>query len=179
MMRNTDTGFGLVSRLIHWTMAALIGAQLVFGLRIAAMQPSMDTLWMYGMHKSLGFVALILVIARLIWHRITPPPRPLGDAAALPQRLARAVHAAIYALLVVIPMAGWIGSSATGIDTVIFNSLTLPPIAPVSEAWDRAAFWVHGVAAWALIGLLALHVGGALLRAIQGDRTLDRMISGS
>ncbi len=178
-LKNTGTKFGLISRIIHWTMALLILGQLALGLLIANMQPALDTLWLYGLHKSLGFVALMLVILRLIWHRITPPPHPLGDPDALPQRLARAVHGAIYALLVILPLAGWVGSSATGIDTVIFNTWTLPAIAPVSEAWDKAAFGVHRWAGWLLIGLLALHIAGAALRALRGDPSLQRMISGS
>ncbi len=178
-MRNTETHFGLISRVLHWAMALLILAQLGFGLRIGAMEPSMDLIWMYGMHKSFGFVALVLVILRLIWHRISPPPHPLGDPDALPQRLARAVHAGIYLALVIIPLAGWVGSSATGIDTVIFNTLTLPRIAPVSEAWDSVAFALHWAAAWALILLLTLHIAGAVLRSFKGERTLARMIRGS
>jgi cytochrome b561 len=123
-------------------------------------------------------MALVLVIARMLWHRISPPPPPIGAQNALPQRLARGVHALIYLLLVVIPIAGWVGSSATGIDTVIFNSLTLPAIAPVSEAWDIAAFTVHRIAAWILAALIALHVAGAILRAFKGEPSLRRMIRG-
>jgi cytochrome b561 len=179
MWRNSEASFGRVTRILHWSMALLILSLLALGLTLSDMQPALSNLWLYGLHKSLGFVALILVLTRLIWHLITPPPRPIGNPAALPQRIARTVHAAIYALLVVIPLAGWVGSSATGIDTVIFGSLILPPIAPVSEAWDQAAFTVHESAAWTLMVLLALHVAGAVLRAVQGDRTLRRMISGS
>ena len=179
MWRNTATGFGGISRALHWGMAALILGQILLGLRLAAMVPSLDTLWLYGLHKTLGFVALVLVILRLIWHRISPVPHPLGDPSALSQKAARLVHGLIYTVLVIIPLAGWVGSSATGIDTMIFNRIILPPIAPVSEAWETAAFTLHRVAVWALIGLLSLHIAGALLRAIQGDKTLERMISGS
>ena len=179
MFFNTDETFGLISRILHWTMALLILSLLALGLTIADMEPSLDSLWLYGLHKSLGFVALILVLLRLVWHRITPPPHPLGNPAALPQRLARGAHRVIYALLVIIPMAGWVGSSAIGLDTVLFNTLTLPPIAPVSEAWETTAFAVHWAATWALMGVLGLHIAGAFTRAIKGDNTLERMISGS
>ena len=71
--------------------------------------------------------AFALMTARLIWHLYTPPPAPLGGG--WQATAAKAVHWTIYALMLAIPLSGWIGSSATGIDTVIFNRLTLPAIA--------------------------------------------------
>ena len=81
--------------------------------------------------------------------------------------------------MLAIPVTGWIGSSATGIDTVIFNRWTLPRIAPVSEAWEDAAFEVHETLVTLLVAVLALHVAGALHRAlIRRDGTLRRMVRG-
>lgn len=175
---NTHTSYGRISRALHWAMALLILGLIALGLTLADMEPALDSLWMYGLHKSLGFLALIMVILRLIWHRISPPPPPLGDPTAPNQRLARAVHGAIYACLIAVPIAGWVGSSATGIDTMIFERWTLPAIAPVSEAWEKAGFWVHWAASRALMGLLILHIAGAVLRAFKGDGTLRRMLRG-
>lgn len=176
--RNTPNGFGLISRLLHWTMAALILAQIPLGLKIATMQLGLANLWLFGLHKTIGFVALILVLIRLLWHRISPPPPPLGDARSLPNRAARAVHALIYACLVIIPISGWVASAATGLDVVIFNQITLPAIAPVSEAWENTGFLIHNSATKLLMALLVAHIAGAALRALKGDGTLSRMIRG-
>lgn len=70
---NSPTRFGLVSRLIHWAMAALILGMLLLGTRLGAMQPGLENLWLYGLHKTGGLVALSLVVLRVIWHRISPP----------------------------------------------------------------------------------------------------------
>lgn len=176
--RNTEHGFGRISRLIHWAMAALIIGQLLLGLRIADMQPGLANLWLYGLHKTIGFAALALILLRLGWHRFSPPPPPLGDPKALANRAARAAHRLLYTLLLVIPLSGWIASSATGIDVMVLERWTMPVIAPISEAWEKNGFLVHSVAGKVLMAILLLHVAGALLRAIQGDGTLDRMISG-
>ena len=176
--RNTPTGFGLISRLLHWAMAALILAQIPLGLQIATMQLGLANLWLFGLHKTIGFVALILVLIRLVWHRITPPPPPLGDARSLPNRAARAVHVLIYACLVIIPLSGWVASAATGLDVVIFNQITLPAIAPVSEAWENTGFLIHNATTKLLMALLLAHIAGAALRALKGDGTLRRMIRG-
>ena len=53
--RNTPTGFGLISRLLHWAMAALILAQIPLGLQIATMQLGLANLWLFGLHKTFCF----------------------------------------------------------------------------------------------------------------------------
>ena len=176
--RNTAGQIGRVTRGLHWGMAALILGQIALGLSLPRLAPSLSNLWLYGLHKSLGATLLALVVLRLIWHRISPPPPPLGETGAWPGRLARAVHAAIYVALVVVPVSGWVGASASGIDTVIWGIWTLPAIAPMTEAWQDGGFAVHAWATKALMALLALHLAGALHRGAKGDGTLRRMWTG-
>lgn len=178
VLANSATNFGAVSRGIHWAMAALLIAQLALGLRLDSLPPGLGSLWYYGLHKTLGITALALVLLRLLWHRMSPPPPPLGSPAAWEQRAARAGHRALYALMLALPLSGWVASSATGIETVVFGSLALPAIAPVSEAWETAGFAVHGALGKALIALVILHMLGATRRAIGGDGTLARMLRG-
>ena len=176
--RNDPTYFGAVSRGLHWSMALLILAMLALGTTLSTLQPGLSNLYLYGLHKTGGFVALALVVARLIWHRISPPPAPTGPPKRWTNRAARATHAATYILLVAIPLSGWIASSATGIDILFAERWTIPPIAPPSEAIDHWGFVAHGLLTKALMGLLALHVTGALTRGIKGDGTLRRMLGG-
>ena len=177
-LRNDPTHFGLISRVIHWSMALLILSMLALGTTLSNMQPGLSNLYLYGLHKTGGFAALALVAARLIWHRISPPPAPLGPPKAWANRAAKLVHAATYMLLVAIPLSGWVASSATGIDILFADRWIVPPIAPVSESIDHWGFVVHGILTKALMGLVALHVMGALSRAISGDGTMDRMLGG-
>lgn len=123
-------------------------------------------------------VRLTGAVLRLVWHRISPPPLPIGPVAAWQTRVARGVHGLIYLCLLAIPLTGWIASSATGIDVMILDRWAVPAVAPVSEAWEDGFFAAHGVLTKALIGLLALHIGGALLRGIKQDGTMERMIGG-
>jgi cytochrome b561 len=176
-MNGTDR-FGWVSRTIHWAMAAGILGMLALGRYITRMEPSLDRLWLYGFHKSVGLVILALVVVRVVWHRISPPPAPLGGVAAWQLRLARGAHLTLYALMLAVPVTGWVGSAATGIDVLWFG-VTLPRIAPVSEVWSEVAFALHEVLTTALIALVFLHVAGALWRAFgHRDGTLRRMVRG-
>jgi cytochrome b561 len=178
VLRNTVDGFGLISRLLHWTMALGVIFMLALGNRIADMKPDLSTLYLYGLHKTLGIVILALAVLRLIWHRFSAPPPPIGPPSAWGAWAARAAHALIYVLLISIPLTGWFASSATGIDVMIFDRWKLPPIAPVSELWETRGFAVHDILTKALFGLILLHILGALKREIDGDGTLTRMISG-
>ncbi|MEO8242858.1 MAG: cytochrome b/b6 domain-containing protein [bacterium] len=176
--RNDPQHFGLVSRVIHWAMAILVLAMLVLGTKLSTMQPGLANLWLYGLHKTGGIIALTLILLRLIWHRISPPPAPLGPPNAWPNRAARLAHAAIYVLLLAIPLSGWIASSATGIDVMFADRWVIPPIAPVSERWEYWGFFVHKVLTKLLMLTLTLHVLGALKRVRDHDGTMRRMTLG-
>jgi cytochrome b561 len=170
--------FGWVSRAIHWAMAAGIVAMLGLGLYIEDMEPSLGTLWLYGLHKSVGLTLLALVAVRILWHRISPPPAPLGGVAPWQMRVARVAHLSLYALMIAVPVTGWVGSAATGID-VLWWGVRVPRMVPVSGAWSEAAFALHGGLTKALAAVVVLHVAGALWRHFgHRDGTLSRMLRG-
>lgn len=176
--RNSHQTYGRISRALHWGMGLAILGMLVFGLQLAAMQPSFDTIWMYTAHKTIGLLLLALLIARLIWHRISPPP------AALPgpgwqAGAARWGHRALYALMLGIPACGWVASAASGLDVMLFGRIALPPIAPVSEALETAAFTAHAILSRLLMAMIALHVAAAFWHQFRlRDGTLTRMTHG-
>ena len=178
-LRNTSETFGLTTRAIHWLSAALLLTTLPLGAFIARMEPALSTLWLYGFHKTLGMTALALVVLRIVWHGVSPPPAPLPSETSIADKLAPWAHRALYLLLLLVPLSGWIASSATGIDTVIFGSLTVPAIAPASRDVEEVAFAIHRAAAWSLAGLVVVHISGALLRVAKKDGTLRRMVLGS
>jgi cytochrome b561 len=176
-LRNTTESWGLVSRALHWGMALLIIVLLALGNRISSMQPTLDTLWLYGLHKTLGITLFALVGFRILWHFLSRPPG-LADLTAGQRWIARAGHLGLYALMVALPLTGWAGSSATGIDTVVFGQMTLPPL--VGASVEGEAFWfrLHGTLAYALFGLVTLHVLAALMHEMQGTGLLTRMLRG-
>ncbi len=81
--RNTPDSFGLITRIIHWTMALAIIGMLALGTRLSDMQPGLANLWLYSLHKSIGLILFALVLIRIVWHRISPPPAPTGRARRL------------------------------------------------------------------------------------------------
>ncbi|MFN3994657.1 MAG: cytochrome b [Tabrizicola flagellatus] len=177
MLKNGPAEFGLVTRVLHWGTMLLVIAQLALGLRIADLEPGLSTLWLYGLHKTLGFAVLALILARIGWHLVSPPPPPLGPRGPA-FWAARAAHWAIYALLLAIPLTGWAGSSATGIDVMIADRWTLPPLVEPSEAAEAFWFRLHDILTKLLMALVTLHMLGAFKREMEGDGTLTRMLKG-
>ena len=178
MWTNSPTAFGRASRGLHWLMAATILAQIALGLYTARMQPGLANLWLFGLHKSLGLIALALVVLRLAWHRYSPPPAPIGPPRSAGVRLARAVHRGLYALMLALPLAGWVASSASGLDILFLGRWVVMPIAPVNATIEDVGFAVHRTLGWVMLGLVALHIAGAGRRALRRDGTLSRMLRG-
>lgn len=175
---NGPDRFGWVSRTIHWAMAAGILGMLALGTFIKGMEVSLDNLWLYALHKSVGLTLLVLVVVRIVWHRVSPPPAPIGGVAAWQMRLARGAHGGLYLLMVAVPLTGWVGSAATGLD-VVWWGWVVPRVAPVSEAWSEGILAAHGWLTTALMAVVVLHVAGALWRTIgHRDGTLRRMLWG-
>ena len=176
--RNSSTSYGSISRVLHWSTAAVVLTALLLGIWISEMEVSLASIRYFGIHKSIGFVALVLVLIRIVWHWITPPPG-IESHGVWKDRLAHAVHRLFYVCLVLMPLSGWFASSASGIDTVLFNEFTLPRIAPVSTGVEDFGFRVHAATGTVLIALIVLHVAGAFYRAlVLKDGTIARMLRG-
>lgn len=178
MLQNSKTSFGSVSRILHWSTALAVLAALPLGIWVAEMEVSLASIKYFGIHKSIGFSVLVLSVLRILWHLASRPPKVL-EHGGWQDRVAKGVHRAFYFCLLLMPLSGWIASSATGIDTVIFNLWTLPNIAPVSERIETVGFAIHGILGLLMFVLIGLHVVGALYRSlVMKDRTLARMLRG-
>lgn len=127
-------------------------------------------------HFSLGLLVLatvaVRIVARLRGGRppIDPPP-PAWQAVA-----ARLSHGLLYALMIGMPLAGWLLLSLRG-DPVVFFGLTLPPLAAENEALAKQLRGWHGDIGRAGYALIALHAAAALAHhVLWRDNTLRRML---
>jgi len=156
----------------HWVIAALIAANLFLGFYHESFGKA-ATPWMMFFHKSLGITVLGLSLARLLWrlgHR--PPP---FDAVLRPWEalLARITHWLFYAMMIALPLTGWLLSSSSNRATNFFGLFEIAPL-PVSRS-DRVHDLLenaHELLGYAMLALIALHVAGALKHHLQGHRHL-------
>ena len=83
----------------------------------------------------------------------------------------------MYALFFAVPLMGWAYSSAAGFPIVVFGVLPLPDFVPASKELAEMLKPLHGLLAWALAGLVGLHVAAALKHHfIDKDGLLQRML---
>jgi cytochrome b561 len=182
---NTGASWGWVTRVIHWTMAALIIFQLGLGFYMANfVEDLFRQFQLTQTHKSWGFVIFVLAVARVVWRLATP--RGPGSPAHVPRwqaRAASATHGLLYVLILVLPLSGWIYASASplqdllGIENTVFGLFAMPdPWQPGDESIASAARRVHGAGAILLTLILLLHAGAALKHhLVDRDDVLRRM----
>jgi cytochrome b561 len=172
------TRYTRVAIALHWTIAVLIVTNLGIGLLMDALPDGI-----IGIHKSIGMLVLLLSLVRLGWrlgHR--PPPLP-ASVKSWEKGIAHAVHWILYAVMILIPLSGWIFTSASPKrHPLVFFGLFGLPYFPVPQEKAISHIWHdrHQTLAYLMIVLLVLHVGAALKhRFFDRDATLDRMLPGA
>lgn len=169
-------------------MAALILFQLGLGVRTANFVPDLiERFKLVQLHKSWGFVIFVLALIRIAWRLAnrTAPTAPPG-APAWQARAAGASHRTLYALMLLLPLSGWVMASASpvqdllGMENLVFGRFALPdPWVPGAERVEAAAKTVHVASAALLALVLAVHAGAALRHHfLLRDDVLARMTSG-
>lgn len=172
-----------ISITLHWVLALALVLSFGLGLYMADLPFSPQRLKLYSWHKWAGVVILALSLLRLLW-RFThqPPALPRRVEAAMPTWQVRAYHAThglLYALFFVVPLIGWAYSSAAGFSIVLFGVLPLPDFVQPDKALAALIKPWHEVSAFALAGLVVLHVAAALKHHwVDRDGLLQRMLPG-
>lgn len=182
---------------LHWAIALAILSMIPMGwwMSDAISEPENQALAyrVFQIHKSVGFLILGLTVLRVIWRLTHPVPALPAEMKGWEQFAARATHVAFYALMVLLPLTGWIYVSTGWAVTTdsplavatswfgLFGIPHLPFIEQAAEAARRniafAAMGAHSLMAWGAIVLVAMHVGAALKHQfINRDGVLSHMV---
>ena len=137
-------------------------------------------------YKSIGITILMLTVTRIIWRLMNPPPQLPADMAPLEKTASHLVHLGFYALMLAMPLTGWLLVSTNlkfDVPTVLYGQVSWPDIPFVgfltNETGHEIVEFVHSKLAWVAIGLLALHVLGALKHEFSKEEgVLKRMLPG-
>ena len=175
MTEETAREYGTVARLFHWVTAGVVLIQLVAGIAMTSEAiPSLNDTF-FILHKGMGSLFLLLIAARLVWtwtHRV---PALLPGTPALQRRLATLTHAALYALLVVLPVSGYIRTVGDGYPIEMLDALGIPPLVTGIPDIAHVMLVVHKVGGYLLVGLIAAHVAAAAADSLGRDGVLRRM----
>ena len=173
--RYTKTAKGL-----HWLMAVLFFGMLGLGFYMQGLPLSPDKLKLYSWHKWVGVTVFLLALFRIAWRVTHQPPALSSSMPRLMQIAAHAGHHMLYMLMFLIPLSGWLMSSAKGFQTVWFGILPIPDLLEKNKLLGDLLQTVHVSLNYLFIAVLIGHIGAALKHHfIDKDDILTRMLPGS
>jgi cytochrome b561 len=180
-LRSTDAGWGALARTFHWLIAILILVQGGIGIAMVQMGLTPAKLRVFALHKSIGMTILALVLLRIAWRLTEKRPADPAGTPRWQRGVARAMHLALYALILAIPLSGWWFNSAANAPLVWFGLVDMPGLTHgYDPVWKPRALLLHEFLFWLLVALLVLHVGAALWHHFrQRDDVLKRMLRGA
>jgi cytochrome b561 len=161
----------------HWIIAVLIIFNLIVGIfheGVPALRALMPA------HKAIGITVLVLTIGRIGWRLAHRPPAFAENVVGWERAAAITVRRIFYALMLLMPLSGWIMVSASKHPRPLgWFGLFDVPLLPVSHAAGSPAGTTHAVLGYLFAALALLHILGALRhQLILRDSVLGRMIPG-
>lgn len=178
IIKDTSSGFGLVSRLFHWLMALAIFALFALGVWMV----DLDYYSPYyksapDLHRGVGILLTIALAARFAWRVANVKPDD-SELSPFERRISPLVHWGFYPLLLALMISGYLMSTADGRAIDVLGLFEVPSLGPDKGREDVAGF-AHWVLAYAVIAVAALHTVAALKHHFADKSSiLTRMWSG-
>ena len=161
---NSSAGYGALTKFFHWSMAAMIVFQLASAtimVRLAADGTMLGAgqAAFYNWHKSIGLVALLFAVGRVLARRSGALPDWAPTLSPTERGFVHRAEQALYAAMFVMPVSGFLYVMAGGFGVNLFGVHELPNLVG-RHAWLAAtAKWVHIGAGWVLCLALVGHIG--------------------
>ncbi|MBA2127653.1 cytochrome b [Hyphomicrobium methylovorum] len=179
------------ARLLHWTVALLIAVQFPLGFYMVYRgneMPGVDekgapvtgvwdevTGFLYNSHKLLGVTILLIVLLRLGYRLMHGAPRPDPTLNRAMLGSSHLVHWSLYALLIVVPILGYVASSY-GRYLDVFG-IPFPTVTEKNEDMSKEVFGWHEAGAMLVLALVVIHIAAAIYhRFVRRDRVVERML---
>jgi len=174
-----------VGMTFHWLMAALVTFQLWWGWRVGRLPVGADKLDGYQVHSQVGILIMVLIFLRALWRLMIPGPVNDADKPGWQSRAAHLTHYAFYAVLIILPISGWVMWSSMASDQPLSVAGATPwPQLPLGDLPSQTRYQlmasaerVHLFAIVILLVMIPLHVGAALKHHFwNGDDSLAGMV---
>lgn len=177
-VRNSSSRYGLVSIVLHWGVAIVVFGLFALGLWMVDLD-YYDT-WRKAapdLHKSIGLTLFAVMLIRVVWRFISPPPPSPSSHGKWTRLGAKFGHLFLYVGLFATMFAGYLISTADGVGIPVFGLFEVPAIIDSIPDQADVAGAVHLYLAWILVIFAGLHAVAALKHHfIDRDATLTRML---
>jgi cytochrome b561 len=167
--------FAWSARILHWLMAVMVLAMLFIG--VAMVTSLADYHLLLSIHRPLGIMILVLVVARFINRQLNPLP-PFPSTMSSSERFAATwSERLMYGLMFAVPLIGWAMLSAARFPIVLYGPIRLPPILPVNTALFTVLRRAHTVLAYLFFFTVIAHLTAVLFHTLViRDRLIERMV---
>ncbi|WP_439860097.1 cytochrome b [Pseudomonas sp. MBLB4136] len=176
--RNTSERYGLVSIVLHWLVAVAVFG--LFGLGYWMVGLDYYSSWYKTapeLHKSFGLLLFAVMLGRMLWRRLSPPPASLLNHGRVTRLGSKLGHGFLYLGLFVLMVSGYLISTAEGRGIPVFGLFEVPATVTGIPGQEDVAGLVHEYLAWALVVFAGIHALAALKHHfIDRDATLRRML---
>jgi cytochrome b561 len=174
---NGTDRFGTLARAFHWATFLLLLASFGIGLTMIELPLGPRKLQVYSWHKWVGVTVFLITVLRLGWRLAKPPPPFPESMPAWQKGAARVSHAGLYGLLLIMPISGWVMSSALGLSTVYFGLVPLPDLVAPDRELGHSLSQLHGLLGLILAILIGIHIAATLYHHfILRDDVAKRML---
>ena len=177
-MRNSEYRYGYWAVGFHWLSALTVVS--LFGLGYWMVDLDYYSGWYKtapALHKSIGLSLLVVTLFRVVWRKLETQPKALDSHTALEKKAGHYTHYALYFLMLLVFVSGYMISTADGRGIEIFELFTVPGLGSLFENQEDIAGEVHEYATYMLVGLALIHACAALKHHfIDKDETLKRML---
>jgi cytochrome b561 len=168
MSMSEETAYRPLAKWLHWLTAVIVFVLLLVGLVMTRLEPGATQDRLFVLHESLGLTALVVMFLRAA-NRLRGAPEPAKLLSPVERRVSLAVHRALYVLLLLTPLLGWLALSAYGLGPSFFGVAELPALLAKNEPLSKTLFQFHFLGALLIGALALLHVAGALRHLSRRD----------
>jgi cytochrome b561 len=174
---SNQTPYRPPAKLLHWATAVAVLCVVPLGIAMVDAAPGPRQNQLYDLHRSFGALILTLTALRLLWRLYASAPPPSSEMPVWQAQASRIMHAALYALLFLVPLLGWAGTSAFGARIMVFGLFELPMLLEKDRDLAAVLLAIHVYLAFTLCALFVVHIIAALHHGIvRKNNVLRRML---
>lgn len=172
-------GYTGTAKFLHWLILALLIGQFITAWTMPHIGRNTPVTTLISLHFTLGVVILAVALVRLGWRVTHGEPAPQDGLPPWQAASARLLHGALYALLFVLPLLGWINASWRNMPVAMFGFELPQLVATRAPGWGWTGDVHELLSNYLLLALVGLHVAAALYHYfIRRDGVLQRMLPG-
>ena len=189
-IKNTDTSYGSIAKWLHWLTAALfLAAYMSVYYRQWFTEEKTPANWTaLQLHLSIGITIGVIVVLRIIWKILNRTP-DLEPGSRLEHLAAHGVHYGLYAIMIIMPITGYMGTGANTEyfsvfeiqkfeDTRLYSALVTDKLGLSFEQFEAPLDFIHKniLGEWLVWILITGHALAALYHhVVKKDQTLTKM----